>query len=204
MKQLAKVACTLLHQFLTTMLAAVLLTVGWGTWARDTDTGVKPPVSSLEIAGSRFALHPIQAYRPTLRLDATQWLGVLNNGQWGLSVGISSSSQDHTTLLSSAPPPTWGPSVGMHWRSALGGGIYVGVSTWTPIPWGWGAPTATDMIWQGQKPTYATRLEVQWQSPRFGGLIPEWGAIGLQLEGDSRLLLRARHGGPMLYYRTSF
>ena len=33
---------------------------------------------------------------------------------------------------------------------------------------------------------------------------PELGAIGVQLQGDSRLLLRVRRGGPMLYYRAKF
>ena len=33
---------------------------------------------------------------------------------------------------------------------------------------------------------------------------PEFGAIGVQLQGDSRLLLRVRRGGPMLYYRAKF
>ena len=35
-------------------------------------------------------------------------------------------------------------------------------------------------------------------------LEPEFGAIGVKLEGDSQLLLRTRSGGPMLYYRTKF
>lgn len=33
---------------------------------------------------------------------------------------------------------------------------------------------------------------------------PELGAIGVQLQGDSRFLLRVRRGGPMLYYRAKF
>jgi len=33
---------------------------------------------------------------------------------------------------------------------------------------------------------------------------PELGAIGVQLQGDSHLLLRVRRGGPMLYYRAKF
>jgi len=45
---------------------------------------------------------------------------------------------------------------------------------------------------------------VQWTSSRAGSLVPEFGAIGVQLQGDSRLLLRVRRGGPMLYYRAKF
>ena len=65
-------------------------------------------------------------------------------------------------------------------------------------------PNAMGMIWQQDQPRFGTRLEVQWSSSRTRGLVPEFGAIGLQLEGNSRLLLRARGGGPMLYYRTRF
>ena len=63
---------------------------------------------------------------------------------------------------------------------------------------------AQGMIWQQDQPAFGTRLEVQWSSSLAPGWAPEFGAIGLQLEGNSRLLLRARGGGPMLYYRTKF
>jgi hypothetical protein len=34
--------------------------------------------------------------------------------------------------------------------------------------------------------------------------VPEFGAVGVQLQGGSKLVLRARKGGPMLYYRARF
>ena len=51
-------------------------------------------------------------------------------------------------------------------------------------------------------PSYGCALRLN--RPRFGGLLPEYRAIGIRLEGHSQLLLRARSGGPMVYYRTKF
>ncbi|MBS0466274.1 MAG: hypothetical protein JSS31_10610 [Proteobacteria bacterium] len=63
---------------------------------------------------------------------------------------------------------------------------------------------AQGMIWQQDQPAFGTRLDVQWSCSRMPGWAPEFGAIGLQLEGNARLLLRARRGRPMLYFRTRF
>ena len=70
--------------------------------------------------------------------------------------------------------------------------------------WAEAPPDAVDLIWQREHLVYGTRLEVQWASSRTRGLVPEFGAIGVQLQGGSRLVLRARRGGPMLYYRAKF
>ncbi|PZU35881.1 MAG: hypothetical protein DI574_11870, partial [Acidovorax sp.] len=64
---------------------------------------------------------------------------------------------------------------------------------------------AMGMIWgRDQGSNFGTRLEVQWSASRTRGLVPELGAIGVQLQGDARLVLRARRGGPMVYYRAKF
>lgn len=179
--------------------ALALLASGAGlAWAQ-----AAPTSTPWEITGTRLAAHPAEASGPTLRLDATQWLPPSSGGQWGLSLGMENTPPSRPAgIFAGLPEAAWGPSVGVHWRTALGGSVVLGVSAWTRIPAG--APTAADLVWQDQHPAYATRVELQWKSSRFGPLIPEWGAIGLQLQGDSRLLLRSRHGGPMIYYRTRF
>jgi hypothetical protein len=78
------------------------------------------------------------------------------------------------------------------------------IAAWARAPQ-WSQPQdAMGLIWQSQQPVYGTRVEVQWASSRTRGLVPEFGAIGVQLQGGSRLVLRARKGGPMLYYRAKF
>ncbi|QEA11656.1 hypothetical protein [Comamonas flocculans] len=105
------------------------------------------------------------------------------------------------------PAARWQPRVGVHWRQPMGGRLRLGVSGW--MQWSGNFRNAAQAV-QAQHsaalPVYAARLEVQWKSARGGGIIPEFGAIGVQLQGggDARLLLRARHGGPMVYYRAKF
>jgi len=52
------------------------------------------------------------------------------------------------------------------------------------------------LIWQREHLVYGTRLEVQWASSRTRGLVPEFGAIGVQLQAahfQEEILLRAAH-----------
>ena len=121
----------------------------------------------------------------------------------GLSLGMATQTSTSVPALAMTEP-IWEPTLGVHWRAPLGGNMFLDLSTWTRAPYRSQTPDAMDMIWLNRQPNYGTRVEVQWASPRFGGLLPEFGAIGVKLEGDSQLLLRTRSGGPMLYYRTKF
>ena len=93
--------------------------------------------------------------------------------------------------------------LGVRWRSQLDRRVQLDIHAWARTSQLHAMPNAMGMIWHQDQPTFGTRVEVQWSSSRTRGLVPEFGAVGLQLEGNSRLLLRARRGGPMLYYRTS-
>jgi hypothetical protein len=42
------------------------------------------------------------------------------------------------------------------------------------------------------------------KSSTKAGLAADLGFIGLQLEGGARISIKRKHGGPMVYYRTSF
>ncbi|MFT3814616.1 MAG: hypothetical protein QM740_14760 [Acidovorax sp.] len=137
-------------------------------------------------------------YTATQRVDVTHWMP----GGLGLSVGLATQANAAPAALAMAAP-LWQPTLGVHWRTPLSGGIALDLSTWASLS-NRSQPLATDMIWQNRPPQYGTRLEVQWRSSRMGGLAPEFGAIGVRLEGDSQLLLRTRKGGPMVYYRTKF
>lgn len=134
------------------------------------------------------------------RFSITRWseTGV------GLSFGIQSTPFTPLTGMSGAASMPWAPQLGVHWRRDLSSRWRVELSGWaqftpldTTVPW-------ADQDGQGGWDTYTARVEVQWQSARYRGLIPEYGAVGVQLQGGSRLMLRARHGGPMVYYRMRF
>ncbi len=45
---------------------------------------------------------------------------------------------------------------------------------------------------------------MQFKSARSRGLVPELGAIGMQLDSGAKLSLKTKRGGPMLYYRAAF
>jgi hypothetical protein len=139
-----------------------------------------------------------QPYTAALRVDVTRWMA----GGLGLSIGLATQASAAAPALAAAEP-LWEPTLGVHWRAPLGGGMVLDLSTWARTPYR-NQPPASDMIWLHRQPQYGTRMEVQWRSNRTGGLVPEFGAIGVRLEGDAQLLLRARAGGPMVYYRTRF
>lgn len=84
--------------------------------------------------------------------------------------------------------------LGVRWRSRLDGTHHVDISAWARAPQWSPSQDALGMIWQTQQPVYGTRVEVQWASSKTRGLVPEFGAIGVQLQGGSRLVLRAQGG----------
>jgi len=94
--------------------------------------------------------------------------------------------------------------LGVRWRSRLQQRVHLDVQAWTRAPQPFAAHDALGMVWSREPASVGTRLEVQWKPSRTGRLVPEFGAIGVQLQGDARLLLRAKHGGPMVYYRAKF
>ena len=143
--------------------------------------------------------------RNALRIDVTHWLSTDPSGGLGISMGWAEpppSSRPTPLLL---PDTLWEPTLGVHWRHTVARGVQLDISTWAQAPYGGQlVPGALDLVWQRDSTRYGARLEVQWAAPRFGGLLPEYRAIGIRLEGHSQLLLRARAGGPMVYYRTKF
>ncbi len=141
------------------------------------------------------------------RLAVTRW------GDAGVGVSLGVRTTRWPSLASGvgaviggadAVPASWGPQLGVHWSSHLFGRWQLKVSGWADLPstgdgtFGAGQGLGTDLG------GYTAQVQVQWQSARYGDLIPEYGAIGVQLQGGSRLMLRARHGGPMIYYRVRF
>lgn len=165
-------------------------------------------VFSLSLSATELTQTPsVLAPEPTQRLDLTHWLATQEAGRWGVSFGLASAFSTRSQVHPAHPhygATLWEPTVGLHWRTSLGQGRHLDVSTWAHLPYSTPQPYTSDLIWRNHQNNYATQVEVQWRSPRFGGIFPEFGAIGVKLEGQGQLLLRARSGGAMLYYRTKF
>ena len=197
----------------------VLAIIVLGFWAS------MPARAAQGLAGSAEALmpHPEELHSPTFTLrsddaavftasadvrrqpgsrygEVTGWLAPARPASLGLTLGV----------LSAGLPGSSGQAVplaydlGLRWRTRLEQRVHLDVQAWTRTPQQFAAYDAMGMIWSREPTSVGTRLEVQWKPSRTGGLVPEFGAIGVQLQGDAKLLLRARRGGPMLYYRAKF
>ena len=134
----------------------------------------------------------------TQRIGMTRWLTPEAPYSLGLSLGVS---QGLTADAASHVPSPVTPArvdLGLRWRSRLDSGRHLQVTAWAEAP-----RDAVDLIWQREHLVYGTRLEVQWASSRTRGLVPEFGAIGVQLQRAPPLVLRAPRRGPLLYYRAT-
>ena len=146
----------------------------------------------------------------TQHIDVTRWLTPDAPRSVGFSLGLTSAAPSAHSLanagnsLNGAAAAPSSLDLGVRWRSRLDSGRHLDVSAWAQTPQLSQSPDTMGLIWQQQQPVYGTRVEMQWASSRTRGLVPEFGAIGVQLQGGSRLVLRARKGGPMLYYRAKF
>ncbi|WP_416402244.1 hypothetical protein [Alicycliphilus denitrificans] len=159
-----------------------------------------PAMAPVEISGSSA---PLDTRGESLRLDVTRWMPPGRAGSLGFSLGLMLPTQADLRPYTTAVAP-WSSDVGLRWRAPLGSGHHLDMAVWARTARPTQEADAMGMIWHREQGSYGTRLEVQWTTSRTRGLVPEFGAIGVQLQGDSRLLLRARGGGPMLYYRTKF
>lgn len=146
----------------------------------------------------------------TQHVDVTRWFTPDAPRSVGFSLGFTSAAPSAGALANAShfnngtATPT-SLDLGVRWRSRLASGRHLDVSAWAQTPQlAQPSPDAMGLIWQQQQPVYGTRVEMQWASSKTRGLVPEFGAIGVQLQGGSRLVLRARKGGPMLYYRAKF
>lgn len=207
------------------VLASCLCGAAWSAQADDeafaqtalSDTAAEPSPARLELNTSL----PPRLDNPdgpfsTTRLDITGWPrqnGSARNAV-GLSLGLSVSrgglqdgrgagpGQETRFGQSVAQDARYVQSVdlGVRWRSSLDSNRRIDVSAWRRVT---PAPDAISLINTAQPDLYGTRVEMQFTA-RKSALVPELGAIGVQLSGGAKLSLRTRHGKPMLYYRARF
>ena len=142
----------------------------------------------------------------------THWMHPERPRSLGVSLGLSTLTSPAAPLSSNAVASAQaapaaallGMDMGVRWRSQLDVRRQLDVAAWARAPQNARTPDAMQLIWLAQQPSYGTRVEMQWSSSRTAGLVPEFGAVGVQLESGSRLVVRAKRGKPMLYYRAKF
>ncbi|WP_313077352.1 hypothetical protein [Melaminivora sp.] len=133
--------------------------------------------------------------------DVTGWLTPGRASSLGLTLGLVSAQPGDGAA---AAPGALAYDLGMRWRLRMDARKHLDVQAWTRQSQFSATPQALSMVWSHSPAAVGARMEVQWKASRTGGLIPEFGAVGVQLQGDAKLLLRARRGGPMVYYRAKF
>lgn len=158
-------------------------------------TGSSLPRPSLEV----LSIAPPNTANTT-RLEINTWSRPAQQTALGLAIGVDT------------PGANWADNnrgqstidVGVRWRSATVNQRRIDVVAFRRIAQPNQPQDAYTLIQNADQPLYSARVEMQFKSAKFGGLTPELGAIGMQLNGGGKVVLRSKRGGPMVYYRSNF
>jgi|GEM_PF-1527224 len=154
-----------------------------------------------------YQFHLAQSPAPSLRLTSWMQPQAMPSRLDSLGLSLDLPSEPPSQFPASPPQPLV-LDLGVRWRSQLGSRLHLEFSAWgqSALPFARDntAHDAMGMIRQREITGYGTRVEVQWSNAPTRGLLPENGAIGMQLQRGSRVVLRAKRGGPMVYFRSKF
>jgi hypothetical protein len=150
------------------------------------------PVLRLELS------NPVSMGLLDKRIAVTGWYGSPSQraSAWGLGLALPTHSQQASRYESTA-----GADLGLRWRSAEEGLGQVHLGLWQRV-----TPDAPSLAQQiAVQPSFDTRLEMQFSAASARGIRFELGgALGMQLNKDEKIMLRAKRGKPMVYYRALF
>jgi hypothetical protein len=132
-----------------------------------------------------------------IRVQTVRWTQVGDNA-FGLALGMSLEPGVRGDSYARLQP-----GVGLRWRSNLGNRQRLDVATWRSLQER-RDDAAAQFDGYDTAPLITTRIEMQFVPPKGSGFGAELGAIGLQLSSDSKLQLKIRRGGPVVYYRSKF
>lgn len=139
------------------------------------------------------------------RVEVTGWHQPPESASVGFAIGMGAGLGTAAGLRPPAGPDNRPPNVvdvGLRWRSPALEQRRIDIAAFRRVS---PTPDAYTLTHRGvDQPLYGARVEMQFKSARFGGLTPELGAVGMQLEGGGKVVLRSKRGGPMVYYRSSF
>lgn len=136
------------------------------------------------------------------RLRYVRWSAASERSSLGISMGVDAIQpllpRGAPSAMLDARNAAVMPEVGVRWRSSWQSNRRVDVGAF-------GAYDASANTPQDERRAYNARVELQFREGRskLGFDMPH-GALGMQLSGNSQMLLRARHGKPVLYYRAKW
>ncbi|WP_157267650.1 hypothetical protein [Azohydromonas aeria] len=169
------------------LLALLLAAAGASAQEREAGAGVSYALASTTLPHPQGRSLEQQTQG---RVELVRWATV-PGGAWGMALGARRDGN-------SVPQP----EVGVRWRSPLDNNQRLDLSAWRSL----GADAGpADTPGAGPAPTLvSTRIELQFVAPRSTASLSENGALGVQLSSDSKLSMRIRRGGPVVYYRMQF
>ncbi len=142
---------------------------------------------------------------PPMRVEFSHWARV--SGGAGVALGVVQPGS--SAAVSSGPaevrdPSSTGSSVelGLRWRGNIAEQRRLDIGAWRRVTNT--TPDAYTLTQTNDSALYAARVEVQFPTAKYGGLAPELGAVGMEMNGGGKVVLRAKRGGPMVYYRAKF
>jgi hypothetical protein len=168
----------------------------------------RPPPAATDTTGSRSLRGSLNGNTdmPPSRVEFSHWAH--ERGGAGVALGVVQPGTSSGAALN-GPAEVRDPSangstveLGLRWRSGLPDQRRLDVGAWRRMSNA--TPDAYTLTQTNDNALYAARVEVQFPSAKYGGLAPEFGAIGMQVNGGGKVVLRAKRGGPMVYYRSNF
>lgn len=134
------------------------------------------------------------------RMRVVRWSGAADRPGVGLSIGMG------LTRQAEGPPGQpaeaqrvsmqAAPELGVRWRSGWRGDRRWDVDAWHSYQ-------RATLTAHGERPANHARVELQFRDAKDSkGLDIPRGAFGIQTSANSQWVLRAKRGGPMVYYRA--
>lgn len=176
----------------------------WGAWRASEGAA---PRATVEVdrhvpAGSATRLAAPALDTPgdpsSVTVRYVRWAPASHGSTVGVSVGLASETPQAAPFAAPPAAAHVQPQLGVRWRSDWHARRRVDVAAW-------GAYDPSSSTPLAERRSYNARVELQFKAAkRAMGMDFSHAALGLQLSSKSQMLLRANHGGPMVYYRTQW
>ena len=157
------------------------------------------PRASLEVDSRQAEPHGEDTSRWHMRY--VRWASAGDAGAFGVSMGVGAKqpvAYGPYALANGRAEPTVTPEVGVRWRSGWQANRRVDVGAFQSYDNA--ADTPID-----ERKSYNARAELQFRENRSKmGFDAGSRAFGMQLSSTSKVMLRSRHGKPMVYYRSTW
>jgi hypothetical protein len=156
-----------------------------------------PPTSTLEMETRRQV--SAAAAEDRWRMRYVRWSGTPQSTAVGVSVGVGAQRLTPALPLEAARASSQvAPELGVRMRTGWRDDRRVDVDAWRSYE----RPLPGEAAAEGG-PSNNARVELQFRAPKDAhGLDVPRGAFGIQTSANSQWVLRAKRGGPMVYYRA--